>query len=277
MGLKYGINNSKGKISLEESHLILSKAYSSGITTLDTAEAYCDAHQIIGDFHKKNSNNKFNIITKVPHNIEGCNIEIKIKEYLKDLQVKNLEVLMFHSFDSYIENTQSIEVLLSLKSKGFINHIGVSVYTNEQMEYLINQDNVTVVQLPFNLLDNNSIRGSLIQQLKIKGKLIHTRSTFLQGLFFKNINDKNKIVQSLHSQLESLQQIVAQLGCSMQELALSYCIQQENIDNIIIGVDSLGHLTENLQACTYQIEEDIIIKINNIKTKQTDLLNPSLW
>ncbi len=184
---------------------------------------------------------------------------------------------MFHSFDSYIENTQSIEVLLSLKSKGFINHIGVSVYTNEQMEYLINQDNVTVVQLPFNLLDNNSIRGSLIQQLKIKGKLIHTRSTFLQGLFFKNINDKNKIVQSLHSQLESLQQRVAQLGCSMQELALSYCIQQENIDNIIIGVDSLGHLTENLQACTYQIEEDIIIKINNIKTKQTDLLNPSLW
>jgi aryl-alcohol dehydrogenase-like predicted oxidoreductase len=277
MGLDYGINNSFGKISIEESHQILLKAHISGITTLDTAEVYGNAHKVIGIFHKNNPDYKFNIITKVPHNIESNSIEIKVKEYLADLEVNCLDVLMFHSFESFINNSTAIDVLVDLKLKGYINHIGVSVYTNDQIEYLLNEDEISVVQLPFNLLDNISIKGTLIEQLKAKGKIIHTRSAFLQGLFFKKTSDKNKIVQKLKSELEILNQIVEQSNCSMEELALSYCLFQKNIDNVIIGVDSEDHLNTNIKASTYKIEEDTILKINNIKTKDLDLLNPSLW
>jgi aryl-alcohol dehydrogenase-like predicted oxidoreductase len=277
MGLDYGINNSFGKISIEESHQILLKAHISGITTLDTAEVYGNAHKVIGIFHKNNPDYKFNIVTKVPHNIESNSIEIKVKEYLADLEVNCLDVLMFHSFESFINNSTAIDVLVDLKLKGYINHIGVSVYTNDQIEYLLNEDEISVVQLPFNLLDNISIRGTLIEQLKAKGKIIHTRSAFLQGLFFKKTSDKNKIVQKLKSELEILNQIVEQSNCSMEELALSYCLFQKNIDNVIIGVDSEDHLITNIKASTYKIEEDTILKINNIKTKDLDLLNPSLW
>jgi aryl-alcohol dehydrogenase-like predicted oxidoreductase len=277
MGLDYGINNSFGKISIEESHQILLKAHISGITTLDTAEVYGNAHKVIGIFHKNNPDYKFNIVTKVPHNIESNSIEIKVKEYLADLEVNCLDVLMFHSFESFINNSTAIDVLVDLKLKGYINHIGVSVYTNDQIEYLLNEDEISVVQLPFNLLDNISIRGTLIEQLKVKGKIIHTRSAFLQGLFFKKTSDKNKIVQKLKSELEILNQIVEQSNCSMEELALSYCLFQKNIDNVIIGVDSEDHLNTNIKASTYKIEEDTILKINNIKTKDLDLLNPSLW
>ena len=52
MGLDYGINNHKGKISQKESLSILKVAYNSGIRILDTAEAYGDAHQLIGNYHK---------------------------------------------------------------------------------------------------------------------------------------------------------------------------------------------------------------------------------
>ena len=61
MGLDYGINNSIGKISVEESFKILLKAYLSGITTLDTAEVYGEAHQLIGDFHRSHPEFKFQI------------------------------------------------------------------------------------------------------------------------------------------------------------------------------------------------------------------------
>lgn len=277
MGLDYGINNSFGKISIEESHQILLRAHISGITTLDTAEAYGNAHQVIGEFHRNHPNYKFHIITKVPHNIEANSIEFKVKEYLKDLEVNCLDVLMFHSFDSFINNPKAIDVLVDLKLKGYINHIGVSVYTNDQMEYLLSKDEISVVQLPFNLLDNITIRGDLIKQLKAKGKIIHTRSAFLQGLFFKNLNDQNKIVQKLHSELEILKQITLQSSCSMEELALSYCIQQQNIDNVIIGVDSMNHLEANLNASSCLISEESIKLINTIKVEDLDLLNPSLW
>ena len=184
---------------------------------------------------------------------------------------------MFHSFDSFINNPEAIDVLVDLKRKGYINNIGVSVYTNDQMEYLLNEDEISVVQLPFNLLDNINIRGDLLEELKLKGKIIHTRSAFLQGLFFKKSSDKNKIVQKLQSELEILNQIVVQTKCSMEELALSYCLFQKNIDNVIIGVDSEDHLNTNIKASSYKIEEDTIQKINSIKTKDLDLLNPSLW
>ena len=120
MGLDYGINNSFGKISIEESHQILLKAHISGITTLDTAEVYGNAHKVIGIFHKNNPDYKFNIVTKVPHNIESNSIEIKVKEYLADLEVNCLDVLMFHSFESFINNSTAIDVLVDLKLKGLI-------------------------------------------------------------------------------------------------------------------------------------------------------------
>lgn len=277
MGLDYGINNNSGKISFEESHQILLKAHFSGITTLDTAEVYGHAHQVIGAFHKNNPNHKFNIVTKVPHSIKENTIEIKIKRYLKDLEVNCLEILMFHSFDSFKNNLGAIDSLLELKSKGLINKIGVSVYTNDQMEYLLNKDSITVVQLPFNLLDNSNVRGDLIKELKTKGKIIHTRSVFLQGLFFKNVSDRNSIVQKLYSELEILNQIALKSNCSMEELALSYCLHQKNIDNVIIGVDSVDHLNTNLKASLYKIEEETIQKIDSIMIKDLDLLNPSLW
>jgi aryl-alcohol dehydrogenase-like predicted oxidoreductase len=277
MGLDYGINNKLGKISLEESHQVLLRAHVSGITTLDTAEAYGNAHKIIGEFHKSYPNHRFNIVTKVPHSIEENSIEIKIKEYLEDLKVNCLDVLMFHSFESFINNPNAIDILFDLKLKGYINHIGVSVYTNDQMEYLLNKDEISVVQLPFNLLDNYSFRGNLIEQLKIKGKIIHTRSAFLQGLFFKKTSDENKIVQKLQNELEILNEIVVQSNCSMEELALSYCLFQKNIDNVIIGVDSEDHLNTNIKASSYKIKEDTIQEINSIKTKDLNLLNPSLW
>jgi aryl-alcohol dehydrogenase-like predicted oxidoreductase len=277
MGLDYGINNSIGKMSIEESYKILSKAYSSGITRLDTAELYGDAHQVIGLFLRDNPSSKFQIVTKVPHTFGSNSIKIKVLKYLEDLNVESLEVLMFHSFESFLNNRQVIKDLIHLKTNGYINHIGVSVYTNDHIQHLLNEEDVSVVQLPFNLLDNFTIRGNLINQLKAKGKIIHTRSVFLQGLFFKNLNSQNIIVQKLHSYLELLKQITQQYSCSMEELALSYCIQQVNIDSVIIGVDSLNHLDSNLNASTFFISEDLMQKINQIKIENIDLLNPSLW
>ena len=88
---------------------------------------------------------------------------------------------------------------------------------------------------------------------------------------------QNKIVQKLHSELEILRQITLESSCSMEELALSYCIQQQFIDNVIIGVDSMYQLEANLKASSYTIGEESMNIINTIKVEDLDLLNPSLW
>jgi len=277
MGLDYGVNNISGKISFENSCNILTNAFELGIDTIDTAEAYGNAHQVIGGFHRLNPNIKYKVVTKIPHNTDLNKIERTIRTYIDDLNIDCLEVLMFHSFDTYQSNKQIIPVLKDLKVQGIIKNIGVSIYTNNQIEALLLDDEITVVQMPFNLLDNESIRGEVMANLKAKEKIIHTRSAFLQGMFFKESSDDNVVFQKLFSELIAIKNIAIEEKTSISNLALSYCLCQKNIDQVLIGVDSVSQLIENINALNYEIHEETINKINALKVTNTDLLNPSLW
>jgi len=277
MGLDYGINNKNGKISFEESEKILNKAYFSGIDTLDTAEVYGEAQNVIGRFHENNPSIKFNINTKIPNNINLDQLEFKIESYLDVLRVDHLETIMFHSFESYKKNKEILTKLISFKNNGIIKNIGVSVYKNVEIENLLTDDSISVVQLPFSLLDNLNLKESLFKKLKEENKLIHTRSAFLQGLFFKDLNEKNRIVQQLKTELDLLKKISIEYNCSIEQLAVSYCCMQKEIDNVILGIDSLEQLKLNLQAANFNLTNEILEKINKIKIKDVNLLNPSLW
>lgn len=276
-GLDYGINNSVGKVPIDESQKILCKAFQEGIRVIDTAEVYGNAHQVIGDFHRANPDMKFSIITKVSPSDNLSSVEDKINQYLVELNVNILEGFMFHSFQSYLDHKVILPKLLKLKDNGLIKHLGVSVYTNNEFEALIKDDGIDLIQLPFNLLDNYFLRGELMLEAKRKGKTIHTRSAFLQGLFFKNPIDKLPIVQALQPQLLKIHEIAKECEVSVASLALNYCLQQSNIDYVLIGVDSLKQLEVNLNALNFKIDKKIINIINQIYTEDTDLLNPSLW
>ena len=277
LGLNYGVNNISGKVSSDESTKILIEAFKLGIRTLDTAELYGDAHKVIGDFHRRYNNMRFKIITKFPKDFNIQSLKNKVYSYLEDLAVNNIDVLMFHSFESYKFNKNNLDLLVKLKLNGIINHIGVSLYNNEDIESILNDNDISIVQLPFNLLDNNSLRGELMNKLKQKGKIVHTRSAFLQGLFFKNLDDSSTIVQNLLLELNNLNNISKKLNCSIEELALGYCMQQKNIDNVIIGVDSSFQLSSNFKASKYTFDKSIMNLIDNINVNNVNLLNPSLW
>ncbi len=276
MGLDYGINNPNGQISLENSHAILKDAFDKGINILDSAEAYGNAHQVIGSFHKKYPKRKFEVITKLPHQFNS-NINDKVNLYLEDLHVSELHALLFHSFSSYEENISNFKVLIDLKARAKIKYIGVSVYTNEEIEAVLLNDEVDIIQLPFNLFDNTNLRGDILEKAKSKSKIIHTRSALLQGLFFKDINAENQAVQNLKDEMTILLGITKSSKTSIAQLALNYLLQQMVIDNVLIGVDSLVQLENNIEALKKPLEASTIAEINKINVTDSNLLNPSLW
>ena len=276
MGLPYGVNNTLGKISLKDSLEILEYAFDNGIKILDSAEAYGNAHEIIGIFHKINPDKRFKIITKLPNKCNHGILE-KVETYLKGLGVNQLETLMFHSYDSYQNNIENLSSLKKLKLGRKINNIGVSVYTNDEIEKIILNENIDIIQLPFNLFDNMNLRSDVLREAKSKGKIIHTRSALLQGLFFKDTKDTNEIVQKLNNELGLISEISNNENISISTLAISYCLQQKTIDNVLIGVDSINQLKDNIKSIGYKITPKVTEQINTIKIQNLDLLNPSLW
>src|SRR5207249_4407125 len=90
LGIPYGINN-KGRPLHDESLAILKAAQGGGINTLDTADAYGDATNIISDYH--HSNPEFNIINKFKN--DGTRIEEKVKSSLHKLGIKSFYAYLF--------------------------------------------------------------------------------------------------------------------------------------------------------------------------------------
>lgn len=276
-GLSYGINNKKGKVSIEESHNILKTAYKNGIRTLDSAEAYGSSHQLIGRFHSEFPGYEFKVITKIPGNFNKQSIDKHVKKYLNTLSVQKLEGLMFHTFCSYQENPDLKTEIIRLKSEGLLNYFGVSIYTNEELKEVIKDPLVDTLQLPFNLLDNDSMRGDLLRKAKENGKVIHTRSTFLQGLFFMNPESGHPVAEALKTSLIKIQDLAKRNRISVGALALGYCLHQPYIDKVLIGVDSVEQLNKNLQACFIEFDHSLLKNINEIQSANPELLNPSTW
>lgn len=276
-GLDYGVNNKEGKPNQEKVNEILEFAYQSGIKFLDSAEAYGNAHKVIGEYHKNTEKPKFEVITKLPNELNDVNVEKRINTYCKELQVDRINSLMFHSFESYKTNKKKLNNLTQLKKQGLIKYLGVSIYTDNEFREVIHDKNIDIIQCPFNILDNLNLRGELIKQAKSKGKIIHTRSVFLQGLFFIPLEDSNSIVKALQNELTYVHHVVTENKISISELALNYGLQQDLIDGVLIGVDNLQQLKQNIKEAGNQLSEKIIKSINQIQVKNPDLLNPSLW
>jgi aryl-alcohol dehydrogenase-like predicted oxidoreductase len=279
MGIEYGIYNKTGKIETSDAIRILEYAYENGVRTLDTAEVYGTAHQVIGEYHKLHPNNKFNIITKLPKNILIESVKGKIEQYLNDLRISSIHLLMCHDFATYRQDHELATYMLASVKSDFVKKIGVSVYTNAQITDLLSDEKkVDVIQLPYNLLDNKFQRGHVLEQMKILGVAAHTRSTFLQGMFFLDECSSNHAYKYLSAYINKLKGIANSAGVSMQTLALQYSYLNKLSESVIIGVDSLDQLKLNLDIISDQfISNEIVALIDRIEVQNTDFLNPSLW
>ena len=273
-GLHYGINNSSGQTSEAEAHEILHYARAEGITTLDTAAAYGNSEEIIGSYHKEHG--PFSIITKFDkHN--GLSWKESIEQSIEKLNVEIVDFAMFHSFDDYIKSKGSLRAIVS-KGKGkYFRKLGVSVYTNEELESLLDDDRIELIQLPFNMFDNEHLRGDMLRKLKDKGKIIHTRSVFLQGLFFKEPNTLDSKFDGIKDELTIVKKVAEQAEMTVNSLALNYVASKDYIDGVLIGVDSKNQLEQNINALDATIDEAAFKAIDKLKIKHIDLLNPSKW
>ena len=251
-GLDYGVNNTVGKINFNNVKEILDVAFQKGILFLDTAEGYGDSQDLIGKYHK-NSSNSFGVITKFSSNRKDLPSDIKDRVYenLKILSIKSLYSYMFHSFDDYCKYYKTFkEDLFFLREEKSIQKIGVSLYTNQELEEVLKNEDIDLVQLPFNLFDNSSRRKEILKKAKSKGLEIHVRSIFLQGLFFKNINSINGKLLPFKPYLGELENIKNQFKIDIETLALQYALQQKFIDRVLIGVDSLDQIKMNIEKCS---------------------------
>jgi aryl-alcohol dehydrogenase-like predicted oxidoreductase len=276
-GLNYGINNKTGKPNYNEIKKILDLAYSNGIRFLDTAEEYGNSHEIIGKYHSLKPE-KFNVVTKFSSSRSDLpdNITERVLFHLKSLNIEFMYCYMFHSFDDYINYFEFFKTeLLVLKSNNIIKKIGVSLYNNYQIEKVLEDDFVDLIQIPFNLFDNSNKREQILKKAKKRGIEIHTRSVFLQGLFFKETNELNGKLKFFKRHISYLRSLTSKH--QINDLALNYVYSKDYIDYVLVGVDNLEQLKNNFKVLSNKSKNLNYEEIEKINIKNISMLNPTNW
>jgi aryl-alcohol dehydrogenase-like predicted oxidoreductase len=275
-GISYGINNFIGLPSENTVHAILNQAYTSGITLLDTAAAYGLAENRIGSYHALNPNQHFVINTKFSKDTSITWLDSLVNS-IQSMKIERIDTIMFHSFEAYQHNKSDLKKIYAIGFPVYFKRIGVSLYTNEELEALLEDDLVTVVQLPFNLLDNQLKRGFIIERLRERKKEIHTRSCFLQGLFFMDEAKIPEKIASVKPFLRKLKRIADENEIDIGHLALQYALSKEYIDRVLIGVETIQQLEKNISWAEEKIDSEILNQIDLIDVIALETLNPSQW
>ena len=272
-GINYGISNQHGVPSDTELKTIFNVAKQLGIKNLDTAKAYGNAEERIGEF----SDNQFNIISKFPKVDSEAALHLALTETLALLKTDSIYGYLAHNADVLIENPSLWNALLEAKNNGKISKIGFSLYQPEQLEKLLELNCIPdLVQLPYSILDRKfEAQLSILKEL---GTEIHVRSVFLQGLYFMNPNHLPEKLQPLQSNLTEFHQLCDEHNVSVGEVALNYVIANANIDQLVIGIETAEQLQQNIDTISnWKPNDKLFSQIEAIQIKDKSLLNPVNW
>jgi aryl-alcohol dehydrogenase-like predicted oxidoreductase len=268
-GLDYGITNYDGQVATDGVKSILVCARANGIKTIDTASSYGNSEKVLGEVGVDNCH----IITKTSSLKGGINGVIKgFYQSLEHLNQKSVDGLLIHDINEVSGHkfNDLFKRLEELKQKGLVNKIGFSTYTPEQVNFLLENFDFDIVQLPFNVFDNRLIQGGQLNELKNKSIEVHARSVFLQGVLLR-FDGLSNYFSTWQGQFEEYQAMVEKSGLSLLEYALNFALNVQEIDKVLVGVNSEKQLIEIVQAAK-DLRSPAAFPINDI-----NLLNPSLW
>ena len=274
-GLDYGISNQTGQVSPKTVADILEHAHLVGLSTLDTASAYGNSEKVIGTVLSANTFD-FDLISKFPRETTAETFEDSFEQSLNNLSISSLKAYLAHDFESF-KKPDIRKNLQQAKAEGKVKQIGVSVYYPKELEWLLERDIAfDIIQCPFNLFDQRF--KTIFPKLKKRGVEIHTRSSFLQGLFFMNPNELSNHFRDVKDRIAAIQTLSQAKNIPLAALLLNFCIVQPEIDKVVFGVQSLTELRQNLAAYEHVGAcQNLMAEFDTFAMTDEAILHPSKW
>lgn len=290
---------------------ILNTAVDNGVNFIDTADVYSDgeSEKAIGRFLKTRKE-KIYVATKCgrqihPHINEGYQPEI-LRKYVEDslqrLQLETIDLIQLHCPPTRVYYRPEIfELFDKLKQEGKIQHLGVSVEKVEEAIKAIEFDNVTTVQIIFNMFRQRPA-DLFFKEAKKKNVGVIVRVPLASGLLSGKFNAHTEFQKADHRHfnrqgeafdkgetfsgveyntgLEAVEELkkIFPANKNLAAIALKWIMQFEEVSTIIPGASKPSQVLNNLQA----LQEKALTteQMQQVKTVYEKYIRPSvrhLW
>jgi aryl-alcohol dehydrogenase-like predicted oxidoreductase len=278
-GLDYGVANTSGQPTQSRVNEIINFVNASGINCFDTAQAYGNSEEILAN-SLLNIDNSL-VISKLQSALFQNNLKENVKISLKKLKTNSLFGLLLHDSELlYKWNDKHKQNVSELINNNMVKYFGVSIYSSEDFDLAIENDDISIIQIPFNIFDQRAIKLNWFEKARKKNKLIFIRSVFLQGLL---LMDKDKIPKKLeHAKkyIEVFESLCKKLNLSKNELALSFVDTVAKDSLLLFGCDNIEQAKENINNYNSlkHLDDTVLLRLKDeFNDVDESIYNPTRW
>ena len=242
-----------GQVLEDAAASMLQQAMRVGIRWIDTAQSYGSAEEVLG--RQLPASHRFSLVSKLPAQLQSVfcaqDAEFWEKSFhssCKHLGVSQIEAFLLHApADLLKPGGQYLESwLLSLRERGLVQRLGVSIYTAEDLDG-VDPALLDMVQLPLSLLDQRLLENGTLARLRSRGTAIHARSLYLQGLLLTSAEQwPHWVSPEVLAHQQALETLAKERGCRLIDMALGFVREQPDIEAVVVGVCSARELSELL-------------------------------
>lgn len=273
-------------------------AFEHGVNFFDTADIYAtgEAEKMNGEILKEYKRSDYVLGTKVyfpmsnnindrglsrKHIIESCD------KSLKRLQTDYIDIYQCHRFDTETELEEVISAMDTLINQGKVLYWGVSQWSAVQIcdaVHLAKYNNKYKPQSNqpvYNML-NRSLEIDVMDLCEREGLGLVTYSPLAEGILTGKYSGGNvptdsrasnqklntfirkKLRSEVTDKVDKLLPIANELGITLAQLALAWCLRKSAISSVITGASKPEQVLDNVKASIVELEEDILEQIEVI-------------
>ena len=191
-----------------------------------------------------------------------------LDQSLKRMKLDYVDIFYSHRYDPDTPLEETLQTLVDIVRSGKALYAGISNYPFEAAEfaykYLAERDvRCLLHQCKYNIFDREPETDGLLRQAKEAGSGFIAYSPLCQGLltdrYLNGIPDnsraakdfslkQNRITPELLGKIRDLNNIAAERGQTLAQMALAWDLKDDLVTSVIIGASSMEQLQSNLQA-----------------------------
>jgi len=240
-----------GAVDRQDALRALARAEELGCNLVDTAMVYGDSELVLGEF-LRGRRSRWVVATK--YSFQSAGITATLERQLTRL---GTDVIDFYQLHSLPDDPRFYEELYALKRAGKVRYVGVSLYSAEEIDYVIDRTQLDGVQLCLSLLDPDPFlrRVARLRQSRLAVLIRSTlKEGFLTGKFrrdasFPALDDQRhawspaQIARTVDA-VERFRFLEAEAG-SMIRAAVAYPLSFPEVSTVLLGTKNAAQAAIN--------------------------------
>ncbi len=288
----YSLSGVYGAKDLEEFKRMIYRAYELGVNFFDTAEAYGNAEQILGEIVKPFREDiyiatKVGVKSGIRPNLSKDYIKKACEESLKRLQTDYIDLYQVHFHDPTTPIEETIQALEELVEEGKIRHYGVGHLPLDVTEEYCKLGKPFSVLAEFSAVAIESYEKLLPLYKKYNLGIIAFSTTgrglltgrFKEGQTFEpgDIRYLDPLFQRERFQYglriaKKFAKLGEKYGKTPVQVAIAWVLAHEGVICALTGPSTVKHLEENVEASGWKIPKEDLRELDEFFKREGEWL-----